>query len=53
MEQLIDARGLTCPQPVLRAKKEMESGTGGFTVLADNRAAKENLMRLAQGAALP
>lgn len=49
MEQLIDARGLACPQPVLRAKKEMESGTGEFTVLVDNRAAKENLTRLAQG----
>ncbi len=44
----IDARGLPCPQPVVLAKKAFEAG--GFSVLkvtVDNKAAEENLLKLA------
>ena len=46
---MIDARGLSCPQPVilLRAKiKEIEKGT--VTILVDNETAKENVVRAAE-----
>jgi len=46
---MIDARGLSCPQPVilLRAKvKEIEKGT--ITILVDNETAKENVIRAAE-----
>ena len=49
MAELIDARGLSCPQPVLlfltAAKK---SPAGSFTVLVDNEASRENVTRAAR-----
>jgi len=48
MSTNIDARGLACPQPVIAAKKALDSITGGIvTVLVDNTAAKENVTKLA------
>jgi selenium metabolism protein YedF len=42
----IDARGLACPHPVLRTKEVLDSDhVGGFMVLVDNPAAKENVCR--------
>ncbi len=48
-EQLkVDARGLACPQPVLRTKEVLEKGQPNeFVVLVDNLAAKENVCRFA------
>lgn len=44
----IDARGLACPQPVLKTKEVLEKGqTDEFAVLVDNLAAKENVCRFA------
>jgi len=44
----IDARGLACPQPVLRTKEVLEKGQAcEFVVLVDNLAAKENVCRFA------
>ena len=44
----VDARGLSCPQPVLLAKKALEANPEAtFEVLVDNGAAKENVSRLA------
>jgi tRNA 2-thiouridine synthesizing protein A len=46
--KLIDARGLSCPQPVLLtmgAFKEMAQGN--IEVLVDNEASKENVSRAA------
>jgi selenium metabolism protein YedF len=42
----IDARGLSCPAPVLKTKAALESEpVTGITVLVDNPAARENLLR--------
>jgi len=49
MSQIIDARGLSCPQPVIVADRKMkELGRGVFEVLVDTETAKENITRLAQ-----
>ncbi len=45
--QRIDARGLSCPQPVLLAKRAMETDVGPLAVLADSTAAVENISRMA------
>lgn len=50
MANLIDARGLSCPEPVLRTKKAIQGGGGSYEVLVDNNTAKENVSRFAQSA---
>lgn len=50
MSTLIDARGLACPQPVIRVKQALEQGVSACTVLVDNEAAKENVIRFAENA---
>ncbi len=51
MKQL-DARGLSCPQPMLMAKKAMEGGATeageGIEVLVDCAASVENIGRAAK-----
>ncbi|MFC2072183.1 sulfurtransferase TusA family protein [Chloroflexota bacterium] len=47
----VDARGLTCPQPVMETAKvlrELENGT--IVTIVDNAAARDNVKRLAEGA---
>lgn len=47
-EMTVDARGLACPIPVIRAKKALESIPGGrVIVLVDEPVAVENVTRLA------
>jgi selenium metabolism protein YedF len=49
MSTVVDARGLPCPQPVIKTKKalqEIEKGT--ITVLVDRSEASENVQRFAQ-----
>ena len=41
----IDARGMSCPQPVLMAKKALSKNKDGFEILVDNNVAKENVSR--------
>ena len=49
MSDVVDARGLSCPQPVvLTSKKIREIGKGTFEVLVDTETSKENISRLAQ-----
>lgn len=43
----IDARGLSCPQPVLLTKKAVENDPEGVRVLVDNTAARDNIKRFA------
>lgn len=53
MEKIVDARGLTCPQPVMKAKealKDMNKGT--LRVLVDNEIAVQNVMKLGKYAGL-
>jgi TusA-related sulfurtransferase len=47
-EMTVDARGLACPIPVIRAKKALEGiPQGRVVVLVDEQVAVENVMRLA------
>ncbi|MBN1531227.1 MAG: sulfurtransferase-like selenium metabolism protein YedF [Spirochaetes bacterium] len=49
METTVDARGLACPQPVINAKKALEKSET-VVVIVDNRAAVENVTRMAEAA---
>ena len=44
---IIDARGLSCPQPVLMAKNALEKDGTPLTVLVDDRTPLQNVMRFA------
>lgn len=50
MRQSIDARGLSCPQPVLEAKKAMEKykSAGEIEILVDTATSRENVGRFAK-----
>lgn len=49
MSEKIDARGRSCPEPVILTNKKMkELGKGLLEVLVDTETAKENVSRLAQ-----
>lgn len=41
---VIDCRGLSCPQPVLRVKEELDKGQP-FAVIVDAMVALENISR--------
>lgn len=43
----VDARGLSCPQPVLMTKNALASNENSYEVLVDNSTAKENVTRFA------
>jgi len=50
MSQTVDARGLSCPQPVLMTLEEMKrSGRGEIQILVDTDTSKENVTRAAAG----
>jgi selenium metabolism protein YedF len=45
-KNILDCKGLPCPQPVLTAKKHIEAeAPAEFAVIVDNEAAKENVSR--------
>lgn len=46
MNKILDARGWECPKPVIETKKALQSGSF-LTVIVDNRAARDNVSRLA------
>ena len=49
MTKTIDARGLSCPQPVLMTLAEIKTGRAeDLIVTVDNEAAKENVSRAAK-----
>lgn len=43
----VDARGLSCPEPVFLTKKAMEAGEYPFAVLVDDTTPLENIKRFA------
>lgn len=43
----IDARGLSCPQPVVLVDKAVANGDTVLEILVDNEVARENVSRLA------
>jgi tRNA 2-thiouridine synthesizing protein A len=50
MENLIDARGLSCPQPVLLTLENLQKiSRGEVVVLVDTDTSKENVTRAAAG----
>ncbi len=47
----VDARGLSCPEPVIRTKQAIEKlGDGELEVLLGEEVAKENVSRMARNA---
>ncbi|MFK5952523.1 MAG: sulfurtransferase TusA family protein [Desulfobacterium sp.] len=49
MSITVDARGLSCPQPVLMTLNEIKSGNDNtIMVLVDNEASRENVIRAAK-----
>jgi tRNA 2-thiouridine synthesizing protein A len=48
MSKIVDARGLSCPQPVLLTLNEIKKiNKGEFTILVDTDTSKENVSRAA------
>ena len=49
MSTVVDARGLSCPQPVLMTLEEIKKlGKGDIEVLVDTDTSKENVSRAAE-----
>ncbi len=44
----IDARGLSCPQPVVLTSQAIREGADALEIVVDNEVSKENLLRLAK-----
>ncbi len=44
----IDARGLSCPEPVVLAMNEGKKGVSGFEMLTDAAVSMENVSRYAK-----
>jgi len=47
MANTIDARGRSCPEPVIMTKNAIDSGYNDFEVLVDAKVAVENIKRFA------
>ena len=49
MSRIVDARGLSCPQPVLMTLEEIKNLTEGeIEILVDTETSKENVSRAAE-----
>ncbi len=46
----VDARGLSCPQPAILARKAIEAGRFPIEVLVDSVSSRESVRRLAETA---
>lgn len=47
MSEKIDARGLSCPEPVIMLRKAMASNENEYDIIVDNVVSKENVTRYA------
>ena len=45
---MVDARGISCPMPVMMTQKAMKSKEDYYEVLVDNKTPCENVTRYAQ-----
>ena len=45
--KVIDARGLSCPEPVVLLRSAMESNEDAYQIIVDNHASRENTTRYA------
>ena len=43
----VDARGLSCPEPVIMTKNALASGDREYKIMVDNVTSKENVTRFA------
>lgn len=43
----LDARGLSCPEPVMMLRKAMTAKEDSYQITVDNTTAKENISRFA------
>ena len=50
MAHIVDARGLSCPQPVIKAKAAMTAGGDEVMAIVDNEIAANNVTRMAEKA---
>lgn len=48
MMKHLDARGLSCPEPVIMIRKAMMGKEDGYEMVVDNPTSKENVTRYAQ-----
>lgn len=46
--KIIDARGLSCPEPVIMIRQAMASKEDAYQITVDNVASRENVTRFAQ-----
>ena len=46
----VDARGLSCPQPVILSKQAIQAGQFPIDVLVDSATSRENVRRMAEKA---
>ena len=46
--KLLDARGLSCPEPVIMIRKAMMSKEAAYEMIVDNITSKENVTRYAE-----
>lgn len=44
----IDARGLSCPEPVVMLRKAMMTKDAAYEIIVDNITSRENITRYAQ-----
>lgn len=45
---MLDARGLSCPEPVIMIRKAMADNENHYEMVVDNIVSKENVTRYAQ-----
>ena len=45
---MIDARGFSCPEPVIMAKKALSSKEDKYDMMVDNKVSLENVTRFAE-----
>ncbi len=45
---ILDCKGLTCPQPVIKTKDALEQGATTLEIIVDNEASKSNVTRFAR-----
>ena len=48
MAKTVDARGLSCPQPVILAQKAIQEGSFPIEVIVDTVTSRENVRRMAE-----
>ena len=52
MAKIVDARGLSCPQPVIMTRNAMKEGEFPIQVVVDTVTSRENVRRVAERAGL-